>query len=33
MMSKIIIFILGWLAGDVSTLIFLLKLALKEDKK
>jgi len=31
MMNKIIIFLLGWLAGDVSTIIFLLRWAGKRE--
>lgn len=33
MMNKIIIFLLGWLAGDVSTLIFLFRWATKNERK
>lgn len=33
MINKIIIFLLGWLAGDVSTLIFLYKWATKSERE
>ena len=33
MVDKIIIFLLGWLAGDVSTLVFLYRWAMKSEKK
>lgn len=32
-MNKIIIFLLGWLAGDVSTLIFLYRWATKRESE